>query len=116
MRNLKEFLDGLSELTQKYGLEIGGCGCCGSPWVEEIEGNERLDELTYDREAKKYRVCDFEEGVETGKGILAEVLKLEAERLLQPTIIDGNGKVKIVGIKELSISDEFSKEDKEEDE
>lgn len=116
MRNLKEFLDELSELTQKYGLEIGGCGCCGSPWVEETEGDRTVDGLTYNREQKKYTVCDFEEYAEPGKGILTEVLKAEVERLLKPTIIDGNGKVKIVGIGEPSISDEFYKEDKEEDE
>lgn len=61
MRNLKEYLDELSALTQKYGLEIGGCGCCGSPWVEEIVGDGTADGLTYNRETKKYTVCHFTE-------------------------------------------------------
>ncbi|MFU0240394.1 hypothetical protein ACKI1J_32235 [Streptomyces scabiei] len=27
------FLQDLSALTEKYGLVIAGCGCCGSPWL-----------------------------------------------------------------------------------
>ena len=27
----KEFLKKLTALTQKYGIYIWGCGCCGSP-------------------------------------------------------------------------------------
>ncbi|MBX5436754.1 MAG: hypothetical protein IRZ33_06000 [Alicyclobacillaceae bacterium] len=33
MEKLQAFLDELSELTKRYGLIIGGCGCCGSPYV-----------------------------------------------------------------------------------
>lgn len=35
--NLNDFLNELSELTIKYGIAIGGCGCCDSPWLEEIK-------------------------------------------------------------------------------
>lgn len=27
------FLNDLTALTHKYGLKIGSCGCCESPWV-----------------------------------------------------------------------------------
>ena len=27
------FLTELRDLCGKYGYEIGGCGCCGSPWL-----------------------------------------------------------------------------------
>lgn len=27
------FLAELRDLCGKYGYEIGGCGCCGSPWL-----------------------------------------------------------------------------------
>jgi hypothetical protein len=32
------FLIGLEELSRKTGITIGGCGCCGSPYLQEIEG------------------------------------------------------------------------------
>ena len=28
-----QFLAELTELTKKHGIAIGGCGCCGSPWI-----------------------------------------------------------------------------------
>ena len=33
---LNEFLAELTELCNKHKLRIGGCGCCGSPWVEPL--------------------------------------------------------------------------------
>ena len=44
---LDKFLEELSELTNKYGFVIGGCGCCGSPWVDEIDGDSGGDELGF---------------------------------------------------------------------
>jgi hypothetical protein len=29
----EEFLSELTDLTKKYGIAIGGCGCCGSPFL-----------------------------------------------------------------------------------
>ena len=31
-----EFLKGLTELTMRTGIEISGCGCCGSPFVDKV--------------------------------------------------------------------------------
>ena len=28
------FLLELAALTRKHGVSIGGCGCCGSPWLD----------------------------------------------------------------------------------
>ena len=30
----KQFLIELRELTIKHGISVGGCGCCGSPYLE----------------------------------------------------------------------------------
>ena len=32
-----EFLRGLRKLTLSTGIEIAGCGCCGSPWLSSID-------------------------------------------------------------------------------
>lgn len=50
--NLVKFLKELANLTQKWGFEIGGCGCCGSPWAY----NENLEacHLYYDEKEKTY--------------------------------------------------------------
>ena len=51
--NLKAFLEGLAELSIKHNLTIGGCGCCGSPWIteREVEAGSytemHLDNLTF---------------------------------------------------------------------
>ena len=42
------FLDELTELAKKWGVVIGGCGCCGSPYMLPMNQEER--------EGKYYRV------------------------------------------------------------
>ena len=53
---LDKFLEELSELSNKYGLAISGCGCCGSPWIEEIDGETIADYL--ELKNNKYE-CDI---------------------------------------------------------
>ena len=38
------FLADLTVLTQKYGIEIDGCGCCGSPylWATDEAGSYEI--------------------------------------------------------------------------
>ena len=33
----REFLDELTQLSRYYGVTIGGCGCCGSPFFGETD-------------------------------------------------------------------------------
>ncbi len=35
--NEKEFLAELSKLSNKYGIAVGGCGCCSSLYLMEIK-------------------------------------------------------------------------------
>lgn len=36
--NKKNFLIELEQISRKYGLYVDGCGCCGSPSLEPLEG------------------------------------------------------------------------------
>lgn len=54
MNRLEEFLKELSELTEKHGFSIGGCGCCGSPWINDFKDEFGADNLYYDNEKQKY--------------------------------------------------------------
>lgn len=35
------FLADLTALTHRYGIQIGGCGCCGSPFLNETKAGDR---------------------------------------------------------------------------
>lgn len=39
--HVEKFVKDLSALSKKHGLWIGGCGCCGSPWVTDDHDGER---------------------------------------------------------------------------
>jgi hypothetical protein len=46
-----EFLKRLTELTRELGVYVGGCGCCGSPWIYEImSGESKKGEYSTDGE------------------------------------------------------------------
>jgi hypothetical protein len=38
--NEKAFLKGLTALSKKHGVVIWGCGCCGSPLIEEADTSD----------------------------------------------------------------------------
>lgn len=52
---LDKFLKELAELTQKYEIEIDGCGCCGSPFlVDQSNGNIIKTDLSYNGFEEEY--------------------------------------------------------------
>ena len=51
---LEEFLKELSELTKKHGFYISGCGCCGSPRINDFKDEFDADTLRYNKEEQKY--------------------------------------------------------------
>lgn len=65
MNRLEEFLNELSELTQKHGFSIGGCSCCGSPWINDFKNEFNADELYYDEEKQKYE-AEYDHQTEKG--------------------------------------------------
>ena len=66
MNRLEEFLKELSELTQKHGFSIGGCGCCGSPWINDFKNEFNAHELYYDKEKQKYK-AEYDHLTEKGR-------------------------------------------------
>ena len=58
MDRLQNFLDELTELTEKYQIKIGGCGCCGSPYLTDMIKDEYIEndraKLEWDKNEGKY--------------------------------------------------------------
>ena len=34
---IKKFVQGLFELAKETGIAVGGCGCCGSPYLIDLD-------------------------------------------------------------------------------
>jgi len=49
------FLKELTELSKKHKMYIGGCGCCGSPYVIDENEKDVVEDLRYDYEEEKYK-------------------------------------------------------------
>lgn len=67
--DLEYFLSELGRLSRETGITIHGCGCCGSPWLEEAPRTmdpERCsgykltrDNLSWDSDEKIYTVDNY---------------------------------------------------------
>ena len=44
--NVREFLRELSKLSRRYKISIGGCGCCGSPFLTPMGKSDGRYEVT----------------------------------------------------------------------
>lgn len=56
MGRLENFLKELAELTKKYNIAIRGCGCCGSPYIDDFEKEFDGDNLYFDEEKQIYEL------------------------------------------------------------
>jgi len=43
----KQFILGLEKLSRETKLKIFGCGCCGSPCLEDLEESELTENAGY---------------------------------------------------------------------
>jgi len=48
--NTEDFLEDLRKITLKHGVSIGGCGCCGSPYLEPTDDKDGFYEIAEDGE------------------------------------------------------------------
>lgn len=46
-KRMTEFLEGLTELTKKTGIAVGGCGCCGSPYLTTSDSGSRYEHTDF---------------------------------------------------------------------
>lgn len=44
---LRAFLKDLSKISEKWGMYVQGCGCCGSPWIFDELADKNHDNLLY---------------------------------------------------------------------
>lgn len=54
----REFILGLTKLTQETGIAIGGCGCCGSPYLVEAKFTSSASGYVCDRDGESVRWID----------------------------------------------------------
>ena len=57
--NEEKFLKALTELTKKHKLVIGGCGCCGSPYVQPLD-KKSVEGFQYFHGDSKDSGCDLQ--------------------------------------------------------
>lgn len=55
--NKIKFLQGLEKLTRETGIIIGGCGCCGSPFLSAVGIKDIVSECGYAAEENGDKVC-----------------------------------------------------------
>ena len=46
-KKVSEFMDKLAELSRSMGIYVGGCGCCGSPFldIDGIDSDIRFEDI-----------------------------------------------------------------------
>jgi len=59
-RRVKNFLKELTELSKRYKIAIGGCGCCGSPYLYPIDKKNLDNFYTIDGEFNNLKFTEGE--------------------------------------------------------
>ncbi|MCQ2053073.1 MAG: hypothetical protein MJZ03_03975 [archaeon] len=62
-KKVEDFLTELTELSRKHKISISGCGCCGSPYLDDAERD--IDTLKYSYDNLAW--------VESSKGFYYEI-------------------------------------------
>jgi len=52
------FLEELTKLTHKYRITISGCGCCGSPSLDDVEDLVDIYSIYTDPRWQKHKLED----------------------------------------------------------
>lgn len=47
-KKVEDFLTELTELSRKHKISISGCGCCGSPYLDDAERDIKTLNYSYD--------------------------------------------------------------------
>lgn len=56
------FLAELTELSRRHRIAIGGCGCCGSPWLTELTPTP-TDVMIYEGVDGKYAIGEVNDEI-----------------------------------------------------
>ena len=71
MKNIEAFLQGMAKLSKETGIVVWGCGCCGSPFLEEATTDD-LERGVYRHNDEKKRRCVavFQYGARESQGLV----------------------------------------------
>ena len=60
-KNLLTFLDEYEALCKKYGVYIGACGCCNSPWLIKGYEQEIEEHITHliEQLSEEFEIADY---------------------------------------------------------
>ena len=64
-QGINAFLNELTELTTRHGIEIDACGCCNSPYLWKNIGDNSFicaKNLEFDKKSKRYSVTFIQPG------------------------------------------------------
>jgi hypothetical protein len=57
---VREFVRELSKLSRRYKISIGGCGCCGSPFLTPMGKSDGRYEVTKDFDGLHWKMDNDE--------------------------------------------------------